>query len=232
MFRLITLKAMRLALTILLICVLASPAWAAEADEAAYQLTLQGRQARAAGNLPLALSIFQRALTIMPTDTRAYFWVAVCQDEMGHPQDALETYERCIGSAKEHGMDSAEMRIDLGNLLCRMRFYKQAVFDYKRALEIDPRMIIAHLYLARALIELGYWSQAMLELNACTILGVSDPSISFLKALCLKEQGNYADALQEMEHFFSTTSDAIKASTLGQQAGILQLQLQKNLLQP
>src|ERR1700722_6432951 len=133
---LITRKAMRLALPILSIGLLASPARAAEADEAAYQLTLKGRQAGAAGNLPLALSIFQRAQTIVPTDTRAYFWIAVCQDEMGHPQDALDTYEKCVGSAKEHGMDSAEMRIDLGNLLSRMRFYKQAVFDYRRALEI------------------------------------------------------------------------------------------------
>jgi tetratricopeptide (TPR) repeat protein len=220
-----------LATTVVLLTFSASPAHAAKADEDCYQLTLQGRQARAAGDLPLALSIFQRAQGTVPTDARPYFWIAVCEDEMGQPQLALDAYEQCIAAAKTHDMDCAEMRVDLGNLLCRMKYYKQAIFDYRRAITIDPRVTIAHLYLARALIELGNWSQSLAELDTCTMLNLSEPSIPFLKALCLKETGKYSFALKEIETFYSTSSDAIKQSTLGQQCAVLQLQLQQHIQQ-
>jgi len=216
----------------LALCLSASAAWATQADEDCYHLTVQGRQVRAAGNLPLALSIFKRAQAIVPSDARPYFWLAICEDEMGQPELALDAYYKCVAAAKDHHMDSAEMRIDLGNLLSRMKYYQESVFDYRRAIEIDPRITIAHLFLARALIELGSWSQSLEELKACTTFGLNEPSIPFLKALCLKEMGDYPAALKELEDFFGTTSDAIKHSTLGRQAVVLQMQLRANIQQP
>jgi tetratricopeptide (TPR) repeat protein len=151
---------------------------------------------------------------------------------MGQSDLALTDYEKCIAVARnEHGMDCAQMRVDLGNLLCRLKYFREAVYDYRRAIEIDPRLTVAHWYLARALIEQGLWSQALEELNQCSQAGLNDPSIPFMKALALRALNDFNGALQELANFNRTAADKVKKSTLGRQAVILQVQLQQNLQQ-
>jgi len=98
-------------------------------------------------------------------------------------------------------MDSAELRIDLGNTLCKLNYFKEAIFDYKRALVVDPTLGIAHICLARAYVETRDWQAATRELDFCAAHSISAPELTYLRALALSAQGAKDEALQQIEMF-------------------------------
>lgn len=190
--------------TLLMLCILynlACPQVVADAaDEQCYATMNQGRQALAENDMRRAMLLFQAAKQMQPSDARPYFWIAVCLDQSGDANGAVKAYADCIAAAKEHGMDSAELRIDLGNALCKLNYYKEAIYDYRRALQIDPNLNIAHLYLARALIEKGEWAKALSELDLCN----NQPEVPFLRSLALKGEGNRPEALKEIRRYLAS----------------------------
>jgi len=89
------------------------------ADEDCYNAVMRGRQLLANNDLPNALLTFRNAQRISPIDSRPYFWIGYCLERTGDLNGAVKAYADCLDSAKVHGMDSAELRIDLGNTLCK-----------------------------------------------------------------------------------------------------------------
>ena len=151
-----------------------------------------------AGQPAHAVSALNRALELKPRDMTANFWKGLALDEMGDLEGASDAYIACLNRAIDLGMDSAELRINLGNVLLKRNYIKQAHFDFQRALEIEPSNAHARLGLGHTLIREEQWDQALKELRKCSELGLNDPAVAYLKAVALLALGQKNDAVSEL----------------------------------
>jgi tetratricopeptide (TPR) repeat protein len=205
----------------------ASSAHALQADEDCYSAINRGRQSVTNNDIPGALSSFRAAQRFQPTDARPYFWIGFCLERSGDLNGAVKAYADCIDAAKLHGMDSAELRIDLGNTLCRLNYFKEAIYDYKRALSVDPSLTVAHMCLARAYIETKDWPGAMRELDFCATHAMSMPEAGYLRALALAGLGARTDALKQIQSFLSSEQRTLQNPPLLQRALALESELKR-----
>ncbi|MBI2811321.1 MAG: hypothetical protein HYX67_10895 [Candidatus Melainabacteria bacterium] len=219
-------KAIQIILAVVLILV----AWQradAGADEDCYSAVVRGRQLVANNDLANALVTFRSAQRIQPLDSRPYFWIGYCLERQGDLNGAVKAYAECLDSAKMHGMDSAELRIDLGNTLCKLNYFKEGIFDYKRALVIDPSLTVAHICLARAYVETKDWQSATQELDYCAAHSISVPELIYLRALTLSAQGARDEALKQIETFIASNQRTLQNSLLMQKALALETELKR-----
>jgi tetratricopeptide (TPR) repeat protein len=186
---------------------------------------MRGRQLVANNDLANALVTFRSAQRIQPIDSRPYFWIGYCLERTGDLNGAVKAYAECLNSAKMHSMDSAELRIDLGNTLCKLNYFKEAIFDYKRALVIDPSLTVAHICLARAYIETKDWQAATQELDFCAAHSIAVPELIYLRALTLSAQGARGEALKQIETFIASNQTTLQNSLLMQKALALETEL-------
>lgn len=165
------------------------------------ELLLKGREALDAGNTPLALQMFQEVARMKPLDPNPTYWIGVIHEKTENWQSAVETYAQAIKQCTALGMDSAQVRINLGNVLSRMKYIKEAEYDYRRALEIDEKNQAAHLNLGRLLLSKGEHQQAFDQFRRCSELGVTDPALPLYSALALYGLGKKTDAQSQLEVF-------------------------------
>lgn len=174
-----------------------------QSDDDCYSAVMQGRQLLINNDYVKALSAFRAAQKLQPIDARPYFWIGYCLERTNDLNGAVKAYADCLDAAKLHAMDSAELRIDLGNTLCRLNYFKEAVYDYRRALAIDPSLTVAHLCLARVYIETKDYNGALQELDFCISHSFPAPEIGFLKALALQGTGSRVEALAQLRSFIA-----------------------------
>jgi tetratricopeptide (TPR) repeat protein len=194
-------KAHWLRILLILSCT-ASQSANAQAPSADYQRALgwiaAGRQLLAQRRFAEAQEQFSRYVNSYPADPRGFFWLGIAQDEAGDPAGALKMYSRSLDDAKDIGMDSAELRTNLGNTLLKLHYIKEATYDFKRALEIDPTEIRAHLGLAQTDLLSGQAQEALNQLQTCSDQGFTDPSMPFLKAKALVGLGRGGEAGEQL----------------------------------
>lgn len=112
----------------------------------------------------------------------------------------MESLER----AKTVGMDSAELRTNLGNSYMKLNFVEDAIVEYQKAIVIDPSSGAAHLQLGRAQLMKGDYNDALKNFRKADSLGYSDASLPYLKALSLGALGAKQEALGELAPLLST----------------------------
>lgn len=165
-----------------------------------------GRKYVESGDAKRGLNYFFQYVRIKPNDPNVHFWIGLAYDQLDEYKEAVGAYSRSLQLAQKLEMDSAELRINLGNSLMRLNYLKEAIFDYERAIEIEPRNGLAHLYLAKALLQNGEFENAFEELTKCGELGITDSSIPYLKGLALKGQGKQEEAKQQLQIYVSSRS--------------------------
>ncbi|MBC8000738.1 MAG: tetratricopeptide repeat protein [Leptolyngbya sp.] len=153
------------------------------------------------GQLDSAIPILQRASVLRYVDPTSHFYLGLVYDQKGMSQMALENYTLAIKRANALGMDSAQLRINLGNTLCKLNFLKEAEFDYKRAIEIDDKNDVAHLNLGRVLLFKGDNQGAFRELSRASALMATDPNLPLYQALALKGMGNNEECKNQLQIF-------------------------------
>ena len=146
-----------------------------------------------------------------PNNLSVYFWRGVAQDELGDPKKAVQEYAKSLKLAKSIGMDSAELRINLGHALMKLNFIKEATYDYQRAIEIEPTNTIAYECLGRAHLRTGEFEKALDSFRKAEELGLSGANIAYLKALALAGLGQKQDALAELAPCLTETTKKQKA---------------------
>ncbi|MBX9692140.1 MAG: tetratricopeptide repeat protein [Cyanobacteria bacterium] len=145
-----------------------------------------------------ALELLSQATNLRPNSIPLYFWKGMAFDALGDPRKAVTEYAHSLRLAKSVGMDSAELRINLGHSMLKLGFIKEAVYDYGRAIEIDPESAPAYQYLGRACLKQGKFENALQAFRKAEELGLSSPSLPYLKALALSGLGQIADARDEL----------------------------------
>src|SRR5579875_225025 len=117
---------------------------------------------------------------------------------------AIPAYSRSLDLAMESGMDSAQLRLDIGNVLLRLRQVDDAIFNYRRALEIDARQARAYFNLGRAYLEKGDATAALENLNRSYELGLDDAALAYFRGLAYRRLGKPGDARAQLELFLRT----------------------------
>lgn len=84
------------------------------------------------------------------------------------------------------------IRIEMGDLLAISGRHAKAVEQYRAALQIDPKSVIAHTMLGRILFELGQMNQALTHLRKAITLAPYNPAAQRLLGVLLSEQGDPA----------------------------------------
>lgn len=158
-----------------------------------------GKKQLAAGHPDLALHYFDQFTRMRPADPDGHFWVGMALGQAGRDREALWAYSRSLDAAMKENMDSAELRVNIGHLLMRSNHLQDALFNYRRATEIDDKLPAPHYYLGRALLLAGEPAQAFAELNRASELGFKDPAIMLYKAMVLKSLGKPDDARDELK---------------------------------
>jgi tetratricopeptide (TPR) repeat protein len=157
-----------------------------------------GRQLISNGNPAFAVESLDKAVKLRPRNLSVYFYRGLAFDEAGDPSKAVKNYLESIDRAKTVGMDSAELRTNLGNSYMKLNFFDDAIVEYKKAIEIEPASGAAYMQLGRAYLAKGDYQTALKNLRRCDTLGFNEPTLSYLKALALAALKQEDEAVAEL----------------------------------
>ncbi|HNH73729.1 MAG TPA: tetratricopeptide repeat protein [Candidatus Obscuribacter sp.] len=179
-----------------------------------------GRGHYAGGRLPEALAAFQEFARLKPNNLAAHFWLGTVYDELGRPREALDEYSQALRLAGSVGMDSPELRINLGNRLAREGYLKESLFDYQRSLVIDKRYALAYLGVAKCLLAQGDNQGALKALDQYQQAGGNDVNAILLRGLTLASLGRGLEAQYHLRLFLKQAIPGLentpgRASTAG-----------------
>lgn len=168
---------------------------ALEFDENNPEVILKlGRILRTVERNDEALQFFQRYHQMVPGDLQALAHIGSCLSAMGRFGEA-ETYFR----QALKGLDDPVTHFNMGLLLARTNRLDEAVGEYEKALERDPRHSDSRTNLAAVLARQGKLDRAARELR---VLLEHDPENAGARAnlgLVLMQQGHSAEARGQLE---------------------------------
>jgi tetratricopeptide (TPR) repeat protein len=164
-------------------------------------LISRGAELVAQGRSSEAEPLFKEFVRLHPNDPTGFFWLGKVADETGRAQDAFHNYLESLNRAKAIGMDSEELRLNLGNTLLKLGYYKEATYDFQRAIEIDNKSVNAHLNLAKLFLVTGQDTKALEQLNVCSTLGMNDSHVALFRAWALKRLGQLEESKREAHRF-------------------------------
>lgn len=176
-------------------------------------LLTEGKNLFAAGNVQGALNVFRQFSQNSPNNFAGHFWVGFMLDQSGDSKGALAAYSKSLDLAKSVGMDSAELRINLGNSLGKLGYTKEPRFDYERAIIIDSLNPLAYLGLSKCLIDAGEFDGALQAIARYESLNGRDITVPLLRGLALAGQGSLSAAQQQLRSYLTLTG---ALSTMGQ----------------
>jgi TolB-like protein len=76
------------------------------------------------------------------------------------------------------------------------RHYDEAINHYRKALEIDPHFVWAHMYMAQTLVQMGHISEALVEFERTIHLSGGSSAVKAMKAYAHAISGDGPSALQ------------------------------------
>jgi len=125
------------------------------------------------GEFAKARRSFEAALRLNPGYTEAALNLAVIYNDMGKYQEAKEVYTEALSrSNSETGvMDPfvqgkiANMYSDIGDVFASSGLWKEAIAEYRHALELCPTFVDIRMKLASALRDEGEKAEAVVELQ-------------------------------------------------------------------
>ena len=170
------------------------------------RLIPQGQTFFMQGQFERAQSCFNSYVQLHPQDPTGYFWIGRAAQQNGQNEQAARYYAHSETLAKQLGMDSDQLRVNLGNSLLKLNYFKEAIYDYERAIRINDKNIFAHFNLGKALLLTGQSNRALNEISKASELGYTDPSASLMRALALKNLGQLDESKREAQRFLDDPS--------------------------
>ncbi len=174
--------------------------------ESAFQMPeslAEGQKFLASGQAPKAVTLFKQYVSEHDSDGEGYFWLGTALNEIGDAKGSVEAFAQAVTLNSRTGADSAQLRVNFGNSLLVLERTDEALFQYHKALTIDPNEARGYFNLARAQIkkESPVTAQAALaNLQKARALGLSHPDIyrySAMSYIILSENDKAANALTE-----------------------------------
>lgn len=208
------------------------PAGILQNDLARFKSLLsQGKGLIGQGRFEESLPILSQAISLNNRSLEVWFFKGLALAETGKTKEAVSHYVWSLKLATLAGMDSAELRINLGNSLLKMGYFKEALFDYQRAVEIEPKNPIAYLFLANAFLSAGKYQEALEQLRKSDALGCHRPESAYLRSLALLGLGESEDARKELLPLLSESAK-VQAPLVSRLAQSLSRSISPSTLRP
>lgn len=166
----------------------------------------EGQKLLAAGQAPKAAELFQQYVAQHDSDGEGFFWLGTALNEIGDAKGSVEAFSQAVTLNSRTGADSAQLRVNFGNSLMVLERTDEALFQYHKAVSVDPNEARAYFNLARAQIkkESPVTAQAALSnLQKARALGLTHPDLyrySAMSYIILSENAKAAAALKEYLH--------------------------------
>lgn len=145
------------------------------------------------GDLDLACELSEELCNYLPDDAGAHLLRAKVYIQAEKNSDAVEALRSCI----DVQADNAEAYYELGNLMRRERNTAEAIRCFKRAVEIDPRLALAHNNLGGLLVAESP-RQAAFHFEAATLIEPRYIEARYNWAISLMQLGQFDRAVQEL----------------------------------
>jgi tetratricopeptide (TPR) repeat protein len=156
------------------------------------------------GQYQKALRAFEAALRINPGYTDAALNLAVTYNDTGKYKEAQETYRHAISrsGAQSGKVDRfvqgklANMYADIGDVWMSSGLYREAIREYRRALELGPGFVDLRSKLAGALRDAGDRDEAIREFEEVVKQHASFVPARLNLGLCLFAAGRKDEAVK------------------------------------
>ena len=133
-----------------------------------------------------AQSDFKAALEIKPDLSEAVFNLALAQEKLNRPKDAIATYNKYL----EMQPKSELGYYNRGNLYLQQKKYKDAIKDFKSTLKIEDRFVDAHNQIALAYFRQKKYEDALKEIRHAAEVNTTNKIVNENKAAlesCIKK---------------------------------------------
>lgn len=166
------------------------------------------------GQAKEALVILKDFVIQKPKEPEGFFWAGVAFDHLGQPTRALRAYLNALTLSLDAGMDSAELRVNMGNALLKEGRVDEALTNLKRAVAIDGRLSVAHLSYARGLIEKGDATEALAQLRRAEDLNADSKQVAYYRLKALEKLGQKEEARIERKALIDGATDPAQKAKL------------------
>jgi len=158
-------------------------------------LAVLGSLLAADKNIPAAMELYRKALSIKPDDPEAHFFMGAALAEQGKFDDAIAEYNRALWfkplQEKTH--------IFMGVALAKEKKYGEAAAQYKAALALNPESATAHSDLGRLLHSQGRLDEAIAQYTAAL---KTDPTLAQAHnnlGVLLLQKGRVSEGVAHLE---------------------------------
>lgn len=129
---------------------------------------------------------FKTALEMEPNLSEAVFNLALTQEKLNRPKDALKTYDKYL----QLQPNSELGYYNRGNLKLQQKKYKDAIKDFRRTLEIEERFADAHNQIALAYFRQKKYQDALTEIRKAAEVNTTNKIVNKNKSAleaCIKK---------------------------------------------
>jgi len=139
------------------------------------ELLNYGNEMLKAGNVPLAIRLYSKAMKLNPDDEEAHFSLAFAYLKAGQTNEAIKHYSDALTIFPDY----VEAHNNLGNILVAQRRYDEAIEHFSASLKLMPENSSALNSLGRAVAEQGKTKEAIAHFSEAVRLNPS-----YLEARC------------------------------------------------
>jgi tetratricopeptide (TPR) repeat protein len=163
------------------------------APEASYSQFMLGFFYYVKNDFASALAALEKAAALDPTDAEPVFYLAMTQEALAHPAEAVHLYERAIELQHRASRPNRDTHVAYARLLFTLGRYEESARQIARVLELDPNSRDGHYEQGRLYFEAGKFAEATCEGEKALqskSLGTTDRQIHFLLARAYARVGN------------------------------------------
>jgi tetratricopeptide (TPR) repeat protein len=157
-----------------------------------------GRALGEHGKNPEAIRSFRAAIDIRPDYAAAYESLATALEAQNKTEDAVAAY-RTAGKLYTDKADAARVQLNLGACLARRGRLPEAEKEFRRAVELQPKLADAHFNLGVALAQQDRNPEAIRSFRAAIDIKPDYAAAWGSLGLTLQREGEFADALKALQ---------------------------------
>ncbi|WP_026841185.1 tetratricopeptide repeat protein [Citrifermentans bremense] len=143
--------------------------------------------ARATGEL-------KRAISMDPTNTQAYKFLASAYQAQGKTDEAIKTYKNSL--ALDPTQDA--IHTSLGNIYLQQKKYNLAEREFKDAAKLNPTDTLAPYTLGQLYVQTERYGEAETQFKKVSRMAPTDPNPYYSLGALYNKEGKYADAVKQL----------------------------------
>uniref|UniRef100_C6E7H4 TPR repeat-containing protein n=1 Tax=Geobacter sp. (strain M21) TaxID=443144 RepID=C6E7H4_GEOSM len=141
-----------------------------------------------------ATSELKRAISMDPTNTQAYKYLAGAYQAQGKTDEAIKTYKYSLALDPTQ----ASVHTSLGNVYLQQKKYNLAEREFKDAGKLDPTDTLAPYTLGQLYVQTERYGEAEAQFKKVSRMAPTDPNPYYSLGAVYNKEGKYADAVKQL----------------------------------